>query len=128
VRLLVAFLAAPLLPALLPAWFAAMRGYQPLTVYVLVCAAFYVLQAVVGAPVYRWLGHGRRHRIWIYALLGFLSVALPIFVYASIREAGRPVSEQMLFLALYLGLLGGISAALFWLMARPDRKSRGKPL
>ena len=109
------------MPALVPAWFAGMRGFPPLIVYALVCAVFYVLQAIVGVPTYRLLGHGRRHRIWIYGLLGFVSIALPIFLYSWIRMSGGRVPEQMLYLALYFGLLGGISAAIFWLLARPDR-------
>jgi hypothetical protein len=119
-RLLIAFLAAPLVPALLPAWIAGTRGFQPFVVYVLVCAVFYALQAIVGVPAYRLMGLGRRHRIWIYALLGFVSAGLPIVIYAWIRGAGTPLPEQMLYLAAYFGLLGGISAAIFWLLARPD--------
>jgi hypothetical protein len=96
-------------------------SYHPLAVFVLVCGSFYALQVIVGVPAYLLLGRTKRHRIWIYALLGFVSVAVPFLVYGSMRDLGRHDAGQVLYLTFYLGLLGGISAAIFWLLARPDR-------
>jgi hypothetical protein len=119
VRTVVAFLAAPMLPALLPAWFAFQSGsYHPLTIFALFCGAFYALQIVVGVPAHLLLGRLRLQQIWFYVLIGFISAALPLLVYGKIRE---PAHDRALFLALYLGFLGGISAAIFWLIARPNR-------
>jgi hypothetical protein len=124
VRIVVAFLVAPMLPALLPAWFASQNGtYHPLAIFVLFCGVFYVLQIVVGAPAYLLLRRLELQQIWLYALIGFASAALPLFVYGKIREPAHDV-DRALFLTFYLGFLGGISAAIFWLLARPDRTSQ----
>jgi len=123
VRIFLAFLAAPLLPALLPAWFAFQNGtYHPLAIFGLFCGAFYALQVIIGVPAHLLLGRLRLQQIWLYALIGFASAALPLFVYAKTREPAHDV-DRALFLALYLGFLGGISAAIFWLLARPGRAS-----
>ena len=122
-RFVVAFLAAPMLPALLPAWSASQNGsYHPLAVFVLFCGAFYALQIIVGVPAFLLLRRLKLQQIWIYALIGVASVALPFFVYVTIKTPSRDVG-QTLFLALYLGLMGGISAAIFWLIVRPNRMS-----
>jgi len=123
VRLVVAFLVAPLAPALLPAWSASQNGsYHPLAVFVFFCGAFYALQILVGVPAYLLLRRFKLQRIWFYALTGFASVALPFIVYGEIRRPSQDVG-QALYLAIYLGLLGGLSAAIFWLIVRPNRAS-----
>ncbi len=120
-RPVVAFLAAPMLPALFPAWTASQNGsYHPLAVFVLFCAAFYALQIIVGVPAHLLLRRLGLQQIWFYAFIGFVSVALPFFVYGHIRAPAHDV-RQALFLAGFLGLLGGISGAIFWLIARPNR-------
>ncbi len=120
---MLAFLVAPMLPALLPAWFASQNGpYHPLAIFVLFCGAFYALQIIVGVPAYLLLRRLRLQQIWFYALIGFVSTALPLVVYGKIRAPAHDV-DRALFLALYLGFLGGISAAIFWLIVRPNRVS-----
>ena len=122
-RIVLAFLVAPMLPALLPAWFASQNGpYHPLAIFVLFCGAFYALQIIVGVPAYLLLRRLRLQQIWFYALIGFVSTALPLVVYGKIRAPAHDV-DRALFLALYLGFLGGISAAIFWLIVRPNRVS-----
>jgi hypothetical protein len=121
VRAVAAFLVAPMLPALLPAWSASQNGsYHPLAVFVFVCGAFYALQIIVGVPAYLLLRWFKRQHIWFYAVIGFVSVALPFVVYGEIRSPSHDVG-QALYLAVYLGLLGGLSAAIFWLIVRPNR-------
>lgn len=118
-RFVVAFLAAPLLPALLPAWTASQNGsYHPLTVFALLCGAFYALQVIVGVPAFLLLRRLGLQQIWFYALVGFVSVAMPLFIYGNSRDQIHE-PRQAIYLAGYLGLLGGISAAIFWLIARP---------
>lgn len=120
-RIVVAFLAAPMLPALLPTWSASQNGsYHPLAVFVLFCGVVYALQFVVGLPAHLLLRRLKLQQIWFYALIGFVTVALPFFVYVGVRTPSRDVG-QTLFLAGYLGLLGGLSAAIFWLLVRPNR-------
>jgi hypothetical protein len=121
VRTIVAFLVAPMLPALLPAWSASQNGsYHPLAVFVVVCGAFYALQILVGVPAWLLLRRLKLQQIWFYAVIGFVSVALPFVVYAESRSPSHDVG-QALYLAIYLGLLGGLSAAIFWLIVRPNR-------
>lgn len=112
-----------MLPALLPAWSASQNGsYHPLVVFVLFCGAIYALQIVVGVPAHLLLRRLKLQQIWFYVLVGFASVALPFFIYAGIHTPVRD-ADKALFLAGFLGLLGGLSAAIFWLIARPNRGS-----
>jgi len=121
-RTVIAFLAAPLVPALLTGWFGFMNGtYHPLAIFVLVCGCLYVLQAIVGVPAYLLLGRVRQHRIWTYALLGFAGAALPFLVYGSMRDLDRVAASQAAYVIVFVGLLGAISAVIFWLLARPDK-------
>jgi hypothetical protein len=117
-RPLPALLVAPLGPAVLPAWFAAQKGLSPLAVYGGVCAAFWLLQVVVGVPAWLLLRR-RRQPAWLYAALGFVAVAAPIGAWATFVGPGS--SGQSTILAAYLGLLGGLTAVIYWLLARPDR-------
>lgn len=120
-RLLAAFLAAPLAPAALPAWFAYQKGLSPLAVYGGVCAAFWGLQLVIGVPAWRLLRRfPQRQAVWLFAVAGFAGVAGPLAAWAAL--AGRPAAPT--FLAPYLGLLGALTAVIFWLLTRPDRADR----
>lgn len=120
-RIIAAFLVAPMLPALLPAWSASQNGsYHPLAVFVAVCGAFYALQILVGVPAFLLLRRFKLQQIWFYAVIGFASVAVPFVVYAEIRNSSHGLG-QALYLAIYLGLLGGLSAVIFWLIVRPNR-------
>jgi hypothetical protein len=122
VRTAIAFLVAPMLPALLSGWFVFMNGsHHPLAIFILVCGCFYVLQAIVGVPAYLLLARARQHRIWTYALLGFVGVALPFVVFGSMRDLGRTEAGQAAYVICFVGLLGAISAVVFWLLARPDK-------
>ena len=119
-RPLHAFLVAPLAPAALPAWFAVQKGLSPLAVYGGVCAVFWLLQLVVGLPatlvLRRWR---RRQSVWLYAAVGFAAVAGPLLAWAALVGPGS--QGQASYLAGYLGLLGALTAVIFWLLARPDR-------
>jgi hypothetical protein len=122
VRTVIAFLVAPMVPALLAGWFGFMNGsYHPLAIFVLVCGCLYVLQAVVGVPAYLLLGRAKQHRIWTYALVGFAGAALPFLAYGSMRDLGSVGAGQAVYAICFVGLLGAITAAIFWLLARPDK-------
>lgn len=119
-RPLPALLLAPLGPAALPAWFAFQKGLSPLAVYGGVCAAFWLLALVVGLPAtLLWRRWRRRETAWAYAVVGFLAVAGPIAAWGAVVGPGS--RDQASVLAAYLGLLGAITAVIFWLLARPDR-------
>ena len=61
----------------------------------------------------------RRETAWAYAVVGFLAVAGPIAAWGAVVGPGS--RDQASVLAAYLGLLGAITAVIFWLLARPDR-------
>jgi hypothetical protein len=128
-RTLVAFFVAPLLPALAPAW--SLHIVYPnrtaISGYIIACFVFYVMQAVVGIPAYM-LGRSRRAHILFYLLIGFLGLAIP-FVVASIAFWTSRFSNYEVFLmALYFGTLGAGTGLIFWLAARPDKRSPAKPI
>ena len=123
-RPLPALLVAPLGPALVPAWAAAQKGLSPLAVYGGVCAAFWLLQVVVGLPAYRLLLR-RRPSAWLYAATGLVAVAGPITAWGLLVGPGS--QGQASYLAGYLGLLGALTGVVFWWLARPDRWNRSTP-
>src|SRR3977135_2981932 len=76
-RTLVAFLIAPILPALAPAWF--LHSNYPdrtaISGFIVVCGLFYLLQAIFGIPAYI-LAQAKRRYIWFYLLLGFFGMII----------------------------------------------------
>jgi len=80
-RTLPAFLLAPILPALVPAWFYHASGNRPIvSTVIFFCGLFYLLEAVLGIPGYIIFKRNSLHRIWAYALLGFFGLALPALI------------------------------------------------
>ena len=75
VRTIVAFLVAPILPALPPAWF--LHSNYPnrtaISGFIVVCGIFYLLQTVVGIPAY-FLAQTYRRYVWFYLLIGFFGM------------------------------------------------------
>jgi hypothetical protein len=123
-RTVIAFLVAPLLPALLPAWYMAHAPNRTgLSAYIWVCGLIYFLQIVVGVPAFRVFSRTGRHRLWSYLLLGFLTSAVPVAMAVAIMRDGLSV---LVFGAGYLGIIGACTALIFWLVARPDRKPTTK--
>jgi hypothetical protein len=91
-----------------------------LSAYIWVCCLIYLLQIVVGIPAFRLFSRTGRHRLWPYLLLGVLTSAVPVAVAVAIMRDGLSV---LVFGAGYLGILGACTALIFWLVARPDKKS-----
>jgi hypothetical protein len=121
VRTFIAFLVAPLLTAILPASYMAHGPNRTgLSAYIWVCCLIYLLQIVVGIPAFRLFSRTGRHRLWPYLLLGFLTSAVPVAVAVAIMRDSLSV---LVFGAGYLGILGACTALIFWLVARPDKKS-----
>lgn len=122
-RFLIAFLAAPTLPALVAAGRAHLNGSEhALAIFFGVCGAFYVLQLVVGVVGNATIGRARNHRLWAYALIGFCVTALPMLagrLYRCLANAcalGDALPDVG-----YVGALSAATAAIYWLIARPDR-------
>ena len=112
-RIVIAFLVAPLLPAILPAW------RIGLPAYVYVCCLAYLYQTVVGIPAFLFFSHKTHHQLWPYLLLGFLAGAVSLAAVAITRDD----LSRLYFSIGLMGILGACTALIFWLVARPDKKS-----
>jgi hypothetical protein len=122
-RLALAFLVAPVLPAMAQAWTINLAGeYHPLARFIVICGALYNLQLIVGVPAYLVFRRVKQAHLWAYALLGFGAAAVPLlcmFLYlCATRECRLAEPFRAPFQA---GLLGATTAVIFWLIVRPDR-------
>jgi hypothetical protein len=123
-RTVVAFLIAPILPALAPAWFlhANYPNRTAISGFIFVCGLFYLLQAVVGIPAYKLAGT-KRHYIWFYLLLGFFGMAAAFLAVTVVFSTTKiRIAETLLQIA-YFGALGAGIGLVFWLIARPDKSA-----
>lgn len=120
-RTFFAFLVAPLLVSLLPYAFNFWNGSgnSPFAVFVLFSGGLYALEVVVGIPVYLILSRTKMHHAWIYALVGFLGVAVPSFVFGMYRNPQNYGVDVGLIVSSQVGLFGAMTALLFWFIARP---------
>jgi hypothetical protein len=123
-RTLVAFLVAPILPSLVPAWYLHTNNPDRTAIsgFIFVCSLFYLLQAVVGIPAY-FFARAKRRYIWFYLLLGFFGMAVPSIVVIGVFSTTKMGIAETLFLATYLGALGAGIGLVFWLVARPDKRA-----
>lgn len=123
-RTLVAFLVAPILPALAPAWFlhANYPNRMAISGFIVVCGFFYLLQAVVGIPAYI-LARSKRRYIWFYLLLGFFGMAVVSIAVTGVFSTTKTNIAETLLQVTYLGALGAGIGLVFWLIARPDKRA-----
>jgi heme/copper-type cytochrome/quinol oxidase subunit 4 len=122
-RTLIAFFGAPVIPALVAAWMVYLNHtYTPLVMFVFICLAFYALQIIIGVPAYMLMSRKNLHRVWIYLLLGCLSVVLPLLLLSIWRhtEKGYGLAEYVVLY--YPALLGAGTGMMFWMLARPDKR------
>ncbi len=122
-RTAIGFLVAPLLPAILPAWYLAQAPNRSgPSAYIFICCLIYFLQIVVGIPAYLLFSRRGRHELWRYLLVGSLTTAVPVFVTLVIMGDAKNEVIGTVSLILYFGILGAFTALIFWLVARPDKK------
>jgi hypothetical protein len=122
-RLLIAFLAAPMPSALMAAWFSHVnQTYNPVAAFIFFCGVLYALQTVIGIPGRKLLVRINQNRIWAYVLLGFCGVALPFLLLCLYRIPQRGYDfGELSYLTAYAGVLGAGTGLMFWLLARPDK-------
>jgi hypothetical protein len=123
-RLLVAFCAAPVLPAIVKTWLVSGPGELiSLTVLWWIAGFLYTVQLVVGLPGLLFLRHYGQSGFGAYLVLGFLTVALPA-IFASLHWCALKgcLADSFMHSA-YLGVFGVPMGAIFWLIARPDRQA-----
>ena len=123
-RTLVAFLVAPILPALAPAWFlhANYPNRTAISGFIFVCGLFYLLQTVVGIPAYI-LAQAKRRYLWFYLLLGFFGMAVGFIAVTVVFSTTKTSIAETLLLVTYFGALGVGIGLVFWLIARPDKSA-----
>ena len=123
-RIIAAFLVAPILPALPAAWFLHLNYPDRVAIsgLVRVCLFFYLLQTLIGIPAYLLAGGYRRYARF-YLLLGFfgmIAFCSAVIIFFSKTEIN--IAKTLLLLS-YLGALGAGIGLVFWFVARPDRRS-----
>ena len=123
-RTVVAFLVAPLLPALAPAWFlhANYPNRTAISGFIVVCGLFYLLQAAVGIPAYI-LARANRRYVWFYLLLGFFGMAVGFIAVTVAFSTTKTSIAETLLQVTYFGALGAGIGLVFWLIARPDKSA-----
>jgi hypothetical protein len=123
-RTVAAFLAAPVLPALAPAWFlhANYPNRTAISGFIVVCGLFYLLQAVVGIPAYI-LARAKRRYIWFYLLLGFFGMAVGFIAVTIVFSTTKTSIPEAPLQIAYFGALGAGIGLVFWLIARPDKSA-----
>lgn len=123
-RTVAAFLVAPILPALAPAWFlhANYPNRTAISGFIVVCGLFYLLQAIIGIPAYI-LARAKRRYIWFYLLLGFFGMAVVFIVVTIVFPTTKISIAETLLRVIYFGALGGGIGLAFWLIARPDKSA-----
>jgi hypothetical protein len=122
-RLLIAFLTAPVLPAFVPTWFSYVnRTYDPLTAFVFFYGLFFLLEAIIGIPGYKLFDRTSKHPLWAYAALGFCATAVPSLLLSLYRQPQEGYAlATLLYLTCYAGVLGAGTGLMFWILARPDK-------
>jgi hypothetical protein len=122
-RPLIALFCAPILPALVPAWFSyANRTYHPVSAFVFFWGILCVIQLGIGIPAFRLFNRLKLKGILAYLLLGFFAVYIPAFALCLYQWSERNYELGTVMIALvYAGLLGSFTALMFWLLARPDK-------
>jgi hypothetical protein len=123
-RTVVAFLVAPLLPTLAPAWF--LHANHPdrtaISGFIVICGLFYLLQAIVGIPAYI-LAPAKRRYISFYLLLGFFGMAAGFLAVTVVFSTTKINIAEALLQVTYFGALGAGIGLVFWLIARPDKSA-----
>jgi uncharacterized membrane protein len=119
----IGFLVAPLLPAILPAWYLAQAPNRSgPSAYIFICGLIYLLQIIVGIPAFLLFRRQGRQQLQRYLLLGFLASAVLVVVTFVITGDAKNGVVGAVFSICYLGILGAFTAMIFWLVARPDKK------
>jgi uncharacterized membrane protein len=62
------FVAAPLLPAVVPTWYLHVNSPDKLAIsgYIFFCGLFYLLEVIIEIPAYKLFVRMRWHRVWTY--------------------------------------------------------------
>jgi hypothetical protein len=118
-----AFLLAPVIPAILPGYNLHMHRPEttPISGFIFICLVFYFLQAVIGIPAFYILARRRWQYFWLYTAIGFFGAFVPIFILCLFRWNALYTAGTVLYGCSFIGVFGGVTSLIFWLLVRPDR-------
>jgi hypothetical protein len=118
---LLAFLLAPLIvPALYLAAAYAFGGFLSVDLAIVIGKIAYAAAILGGVPLTTVLGRLGWVSLHDYMVFGFLLGAMSVLV-----SEHAPIEFAVMIQAGLAALSGAIAAAIFWLIARPDRRRRG---
>lgn len=122
IRLAIAFLAAPVLPAIVKTWLVSRPDDTlSLSLLVLIAGLFYAMQLVVGVPGYLVMHRYRQTDALACIVLGFLVMAIPIALSSLYWCVGGTCVADTVRYTADSGLYGFAMGAMFWLVAQPGR-------
>ncbi len=133
-RTAVAFVASPFLTAILVCLMSAAGGggqlYEALWLFQLALLVGYLLAIVPGLPLLIWLKHKGHVAIYSYGAAGLIAGSLPGAITILMDTIDFGASGQwdtavassvgQIQIILYGAIFGAFTAAVFWLIERPD--------
>ena len=131
-RTILAFVLAPIPAASIMAAYVAFRPRpgrgifeHPASMFLTLILLLYALAPVIGVPAFLFLRRTDQVSLRAHALAGALMTLIPIGLMGAWGLAIQRVSlREVAFSLLWYGLLGLLTGATFWLIARPDRHAR----
>ena len=129
-RIIVAFLVAPFPAALVQAlvvgfWPKPGQGVfeNPASMFVAICLFFYAFEIVLGLPLALLLRRRFSPSLRLYAVVGSAAAAAPVAIMLGLTAVRGELALYGAVYTLALFGLGGLTAgAVFWQIARPDRR------
>jgi|tagenome__1003787_1003787.scaffolds.fasta_scaffold20132095_1 hypothetical protein len=130
-RIIIAFLIAPFPAALIQAVFVAVwpkKGMgvfeHPQSMFVLMCLLFYVVELLVGLPLYFFIRKRLPQRLLPYGLAGALMALLPFIIASAVSPLWRSLSSYAIAYNLVFFAIGGfVAGTVFWRVTRSLRES-----
>lgn len=130
-RVVLAFLIAPATPAWPILFFSLFLVFSDPSSLFNVVGAFllfvvpvaYPVPILLGLPIYLTLKNKPQYQkkkfyVMAGALLGFVE----FFLLLGLEKSSTESAEQLIFIALFFIIAGGVSALVFWLIAKPSQQ------
>ncbi len=99
---------------------------RPASMFVAICLLFYVFGLFLGVPLFLALGKRRPRTLRFHALTGMAVALAPIIAVLAWNVAQGPAlfAWAIIYDTIYFAMGGLLAGATFWLVARPDRKTK----
>ena len=124
----IAYLIAPAAPGLILLSIAILRGgvREGVWALFLILPISYIASAVIGLPLHLLLKKLKRGKLLDYVVCGLVASFVPISFVIIFPWIASHTSQHLSSLYPLMGIMavaGGLVAAAFWMIARPDRLS-----